>query len=996
MKLRVPALSLVVLVGPSGSGKTTLAQKHFKPTEIISFESCLAMVADDDESPEAARDAFETMRHIAKTRLASKRMAVVDATNLEPEERAKLVETAREHHAIPVAIVLNLPGSICQARTEQRAGKAVAMRVVHVQTAKLHKVIGTFPAEGFELVAILRSPNDVDGFSIEREAMTSDRRVEHGPFDVIGDVHGCYEELRTLLAKLGYKMTGDVNTPKASHPDGRKAVFLGDFVDRGPDTAKVARLVMGMVQAGTGFAVSGNHELRLVKALRGSSVRSSHGLAESMTSLGELTDADKTALATFLEALPDHLVFDDGNVVVAHGGLPDAMHGRGGVAVRTFAVEGERPGFEDAMIKAELPAWARAHASPATVVYGGHASPAVLHENHTYAIDTGCVFGGKLTALKLPEGELVDVPAKKAYYETARVSIEASSASDSAAVARADLLDIEDIAGKRSIKTRVLGSVSIQEENALAALEAMSRFAVDPHWLVYLPPTVGPSDTCRDGGELEHPREAFAYFRDEGVSTVVCTEKHAGTRAVIIVCKDENVAVARFGVPWGKIGCIYTRTGRRYFDDAAVEDQVLSRVRAAAERANLFTELATDWLCLECDIASTTYRANIPLHEHFVGTGTAGRAAVSAALSALRLAAERSDGCERLLYRFAQQKQCVEDYMTALRHAPRASASTTSSGRLSAVPTGLALPRASLAPPALPAMGKPASSAGTPRPSMTPSQTALPRVGTTPSAHRPSNIPGAIALPQSNKAPSTPGTARPSAIPPPLPAPGNKPPSTPGTPRPNIAVNPVAPRMSAAPSSSGMLRASMAPPGARAPALPPIGDVVIAPIHLLASEGHVHVDRDHTWHVTTLATLADADPSLLRKTRFRRVDLSDKEGEKETIEFWEELTAQGSEGIVMTPLEWLTRGKRSLVQPSLKVRGREFMRTIYGAAYTLEDNLERLRERPVVNKRSLALREFALSIEALQRFVAKEPLRDVHECVFGILALESELVDPRL
>jgi protein phosphatase len=180
------------------------------------------------------------------------------------------------------------------------------------------------------------------------------------------------------------------------------------------------------------------------------------------------------------------------------------------------------------------------------------------------------------------------------------------------------------------------------------------------------------------------------------------------------------------------------------------------------------------------------------------------------------------------------------------------------------------------------------------------------------------------------------------------------------------------------------------------PAIRGVDDITIAPFHFLAAENRVYTYETHPWHVTTLADVCAADPRLLRNTRFRVADLTDPSSDREIAEWWEELTDEGGDGIVVKPLEWLARGRRNLVQPALKCRGREALRAFYGPEYTLTENLERLRERPVSVKRSLALREYALGIESLQRFIVEEPLHRVHECVLGVLALESEAVDPRL
>ena len=175
-----------------------------------------------------------------------------------------------------------------------------------------------------------------------------------------------------------------------------------------------------------------------------------------------------------------------------------------------------------------------------------------------------------------------------------------------------------------------------------------------------------------------------------------------------------------------------------------------------------------------------------------------------------------------------------------------------------------------------------------------------------------------------------------------------------------------------------------------------LDDLKLAPFHLLATEGMVHSHQNHIWHMETLATICQHDPKLLRATPFKLVDVTVAESEQMGIAWWEELTGRGGEGMVVKPLEFVMRGQKGLVQPAIKCRGREYLRIIYGPDYTTDENLLRLRSRGLGAKRSLALREFALGLEALERFVRHEPLRRVHECVFGVLALESEPVDPRL
>jgi protein phosphatase len=413
-----------------------------------------------------------------------------------------------------------------------------------------------------------------------------------------------------------------------------------------------------------------------------------------------------------------------------------------------------------------------------------------------------------------------------------------------------DVLDIDDVIGKRIIETRLHGNLTVREENAIAALEVMSRFASNPKWLIYLPPTMSPSETTNQLGLLEHPAEAFAYYRKEHVEKVICEQKHMGSRAVVIVCRDRDAALRRFGIVQDEIGVCYTRTGRRFFNDGALEKEFLARVQAALTKAGLWDDLASDWVCLDCELMPWSSKAQNLLRQQYAPTGAAARTGLAASIAALRMTSKHVREASELVGRYEERRVMAEKYIEAYRRYCW-------------------------------------------------------------TVHS-------------------------------------------------------------------------------------LADLKLAPFHLLASEGVVHADKDHVWHMTTLAHLCSADPDLLLATRYRAVDLNDEASQLAGIAWWEELTASGGEGIVVKPLQFVTKSRRGLVQPAVKCRGREYLRIIYGPEYTAPEHLERLRARGLGTKRSLALREFALGIEALHRFVEREPLRRVHECVFGVLALESEAVDPRL
>jgi hypothetical protein len=225
------------------------------------------------------------------------------------------------------------------------------------------------------------------------------------PYDLIGDVHGCRSELETLLARLGWV--------GGRHPDGRTAVFVGDLVDRGPDTPGVLRLVMDMVEAGTALCVQGNHEAKLVRALRGGQVRVAHGLERSLEQLSTEPEELRRRVAAFMAGLPYQLVLDGGRLVVAHAGLREDLHGVDSGHARAFALYGDTTGKRDEYgLPVRLP-WQDDYRGEATVVYGHTPVREARWVHNTICLDTGVVFGGRLTALRYPERELVDVPAER-------------------------------------------------------------------------------------------------------------------------------------------------------------------------------------------------------------------------------------------------------------------------------------------------------------------------------------------------------------------------------------------------------------------------------------------------------------------------------------------------------------------------------------------------------------------------------------------------------
>ncbi|MEU8395871.1 polynucleotide kinase-phosphatase [Nonomuraea sp. NPDC048892] len=822
--ISVPELSLVVLVGVSGSGKSTFASKHFKPTQVISSDYCRGLVSDDVNDQSATPAAFDLLHHIVGVRLARGLFTVVDATNVQYQARRSLIDLAKRHDVLADAIVLDVPEELAIERNADRPERDFGAGVVIRQRKDLRRSLGKIQRDGFRRVHMLRGTEEIDQAVITYEKAWSDRTELTGPFDIIGDVHGCRSELETLLRELGWRFDG----PLPRHPEGRTAVFVGDLVDRGPDTPGVLRLVMDLVEAGTAICVSGNHEQKLVRALNGRKVTVAHGLQESLDQLAAQPPEFVERARTFMDGLLSHYRLDGGRLVVAHAGLKEAYHGRASGRVRSFALYGDTTGETDEYGLPVRYPWADEYRGRAMVVYGHTPTTRPEWVNNTICLDTGAVFGGHLTALRYPEREIVQVPAEKVWYAPAKPLGDAAR--------DPGMLDIDDVIGTRHVETRFATTVKVREENSAAALEVMSRFAVDPRWLVYLPPTMAPPETSRLDGYLEHPREAFEEFAGAGVGEVVCEEKHMGSRAVAVLCRTPEMAQARFGVGDGSAGALYTRTGRPFFADTG---PLIDRLREACEP--LWAELGSDWVVLDCELLPWSAKAGELIRSQYASVGAAARAALPEAVAALEAAAGRGLGVSELLDRTRRR-------------------------------TGnAALFRDAYARYCWPVDG--------------------------------------------------------------------------------------------------------------------LEGIKVAPFQILACEGRATALEPHAWHLSTLALL---DSPLITTTRHVFVTLGSPESRAEATAWWEELTAAGGEGMVVKPAV-PTPGR---VQPGVKVRGREYLRIIYGPDYT--ESLDVLRRRFLGKKRSLALREYALGLEALSRLADGEAGWRVHEPVFAVLALESEPVDPRL
>lgn len=844
MRIEIPDFCVVMLIGASGSGKSSFASRHFTPGEILSSDVFRQMVADNPEDQDATNAAFDCLYYVAQKRMDRRKLVVIDATGLKKTARRNAVNFAKANNCFSVAIVLNVPEKICKQHNAARRDRQVADIVIERQCAELRQALKTLKKESFRYIHVL-SPEDIPRVTIGRVPLWTDRSGLKGPFDLIGDVHGCYEELCNLLEKLNYTVKREAY--EALPPAGRTAIFLGDLCDRGPASMAVLRLAMNMSAKGHALCVPGNHEDKLLRHLEGKKVSLGHGLETTLAEL-EREDADcKKELIAFLRGMISHYLLDEGRLVAVHAGLPEKMQARSSAAVREFCLYGQASGELDAAGLPERLDWTCDYHGDALVAYAHTPTQELKIVNNTICLDGGCVFGGCLAALRYPEMETVTVPAQKEYVSPLRPF---------AGKPGSDSLDIADFLGRKHIVTQLGPTVTWEAENSLSALESMSRYAVDPRWLIYLPPTMSPCESSSLPDYLEYPEEAFTYYKKNGVARIICEEKHMGSRAVIIVARSVQDAAARFGID--RVGVMYTRTGRPFFarNQKTLENELLNQLRETLSQTSFWEKYQTGWVCLDCEILPWSWKAHDLIALQYASYGQAGSSGLHASLD--------------VLARFSSAKTCSP-------HPEEIENMRALSRRLNTDKTCIELYNKVW-------------------------QSYCKHIGE-------------------------------------------------------------------------------------------LSDIKVAPFHILATEERVWLDVSHPEHLQIIDSSLAKAPWYL-PTRNLELDLEEPGAADAGIAFWQKLLADGAEGMVVKPRDFIHRGKQGLLQPAIKCRGREYLRIIYGAAYT--ERIADFKKRQLAVKRSKAIREFALGMESLERFIKKEPLRRIHECVFGIMALENEPVDARL
>lgn len=855
MNIHVPAFSLVLLVGPTASGKSTFARQHFSNTEIVSSDHYRGVVTDDPTDQSATEQAFELVHSIVAMRLKNRRLTVVDATNLQDHARRPLLQLAHRHDCPIAAIVFQTPLNTCIERNEARTDRNIPNGVVHRQYRNMRGIERSLRKQHIRNVHVFKTAEQPDDSQVIRRPLDGYLPDNHGPFDVIGDIHGCHQELFMLLGKLGYVETLSDTGWNYHHPEGRTAVFVGDLVDRGPGSDQVLETVMNMVDTKNALCVLGNHEDKLLRTLRGNPTKIAHGLQETLDQLDRRPEALRERVKDFLNGLPYQLVLDDAKLAVAHAGLLPEYVGRRSARVNQFCLYGETSGETDEYGLPVRHNWAQRYDGKTRVVYGHTPVVEASWLNNTVNVDTGCVFGGSLTALRYPELEIVSQPSITTHYDPVRPAQPTAAPEDGRDQEHFNL-NLNDTALAGAIITEHAGTVRITSEHTAAALEVMSRFALDPRWIPYLPPTISPCDTSTLPDILEHPAQALDYYAQQGVSEVICEQKHMGSRGIIFIANSPDTIQERLGIESQLPGVAYTRTGRNFFTDPDAEREFIRRVHRAVIQAGIFNTLGSSWVILDTEIMPWSYKAQGLLRSQYASTGAAASLNLAASRDAIFQAQDRAlqpaDAArlQEISAAYRMRQDSVETYREAYRSYCWDVAS--------------------------------------------------------------------------------------------------------------------------------------------------ISDIRVAPFHVMASEGAVHNLRPHDWHLAFAQALHNTDPNLFTVTDAIAVNPRNSRDVNIATQWWRSITAAGSEGMVVKPMEFTAYHKGWLVQPAVKCRGPHYLSIIYGPEYNLPEHLPRLKRRNLRTKQSLARREFALGIEGLKRFANGEPLSSYHQCVFAVLALESEPVDPRL
>ncbi|MFC4409780.1 polynucleotide kinase-phosphatase [Chungangia koreensis] len=624
MKIQFPHAGIVILVGPSNSGKTTYLQQWIDQgillrTEIVSSDEFRLAVGDTDfiswtnrpkdeadalfeEYQTISGEAFRMMEEVIKARCRLNKLTVVDATHLFAEDRKRYVALSKQFHVPITAIVLDIRDETLfhrdQIRDQPRGMKRVRQQIHHFK-----KGLRSINGEGFHSVYRIGENEELE---ISRRINPLYIDVGNG-IDFIGDIHGCFDELINLLTKLGYEEKAGFYI----HPEGRRFMSVGDVMSRGPESLKTMLFFKKHIENGLAFMTDSNHGWKIARWLEGRNVTLNHGDECVEAEIGEYerqygqeeANQLKAELKSFLWEAPSHYVITKNGVptvVCTHAGIKDEWIGKESEQISDFCRYGDTDGVDETNRPIRKD-WTVHHKGSLLIVWGHDPKPQPQFINRTLNIDQGVVFGGRLTAFRYPDGEIMSVQAKINYsgYEDHPLAEWKRK--------RFNLPNIAHFLNGYTVNTQDLGDVKIPSNQVKSAIDSVSRNTLPIEKLFYIPPTMSPTpEPSALNDYLEHPQEAINYYRNHGVTKLIAEKKHMGSRAIMIIFKDSQAAVKSIGTATN--GVIYTRTGRRFFDQDT-ENNVVQIIVDELREKDYFEHYETDYVCLDTEIMPWNLKA---------------------------------------------------------------------------------------------------------------------------------------------------------------------------------------------------------------------------------------------------------------------------------------------------------------------------------------------------------------------------------------------------
>lgn len=584
-KMLLPQTGIVLMMGPSSSGKTTLLERLIAEgvlldSEVISSDQFRTLLSDavfldwkgypkdeadilQDEYQHISKEAFEAMDYMVEKRCQLNKLTIVDATHLQAQDRLKYIQIARNNN-VPISIIAIEASEDKLLKWDEKREHPRGKKRIRQQLQMFKRQVRFLKKEGYSAQYVWKA-EELDNISFERKTNRMKLEVGNG-LDIIGDIHGCYDEFIELLTTIGYEQNAE---GYYIHPEGRKIVSVGDVMSRGPKSLNVLEFFSRHIDADLAYMIDSNHGWKIARWLDGRKVNMLHGdekLVEEFAHFEEVYGIEKTQeqKAIFKQMLlraPSHYVLQKNGVqaaVVAHAGIKDEYVGKHSSAISDFCRYGDVQGF-DKNGKPIRKDWYYGHQSKQLIIWGHDPKPMPIFVQNTVNIDQGVVFGGNLTAFHYPERKFTSVAAKRDY---ALVEDNPLKKWEEKRLSPPNLLGLID---GYTVLAEQFGELKIPSKMVKAAIDDVSHFTLPLEELIYIPPTMSPTPKASSlPNYLEHPQQAFEYYRSQQVNKMVAQKKHMGSRGVLLLFQNNMLAKKYIGRKTE--GVIYTRTGRPFFN----------------------------------------------------------------------------------------------------------------------------------------------------------------------------------------------------------------------------------------------------------------------------------------------------------------------------------------------------------------------------------------------------------------------------------------------